>query len=147
MENGPFEVSISHFRIVTFLLSCGEITKKIWVKLCSKDSFTHSSRVTIVRNCFTFGFNFPKIVSSKSFKTLNSCEQCVIFREKGGRRGAKSIVMLISPPSFNSTKKRFAFHFSHRYSGKICENHSIDCKDIFCQLYCNWSVSELLNEP
>ena len=28
--------------------------------------------------------------------------------------------MLISSSSFNSTKKRFAFHFSHRYTGKSC---------------------------
>ena len=57
----PFEVSISHFRIVTFLCAVREITKKIWVKLCSKDSFTHSFGLTIVRKFVTnFRRLFPR---------------------------------------------------------------------------------------
>ena len=89
---GPFEVSISHFRIVTFLLSCGEITKKIWVKLCSKDSFTHSSRVTIVRNCFTLDFKlFQKFFPPNLLRRWTHVSS-VSSSEKRERGGARSLL-------------------------------------------------------
>ena len=103
---GAFEVS--HFTIVTFLFSCccgggEEITKKIWVKLSSKDSFYSFYR----------GDHWEKDIFP--FKALNSCEQCVIFLEKRGGRREVYCDANTSFSSFNSTKKRFAFHFSHRY--------------------------------
>ena len=78
-----------------------------------------------------------------NFPNPNSCERaaavCHLVRKRG-EAGAKSIVMLISPSSFNSTKKRFAFHFSHRYT----ENCSISSQ-IYWKITAFPSVSSKYN--
>ena len=56
---------------------------------------------------------------------MNSREQCVIFWEKRERRGAKSIVMLISPSELQLNQKTICLPlFSQIYSEKYYENHN-----------------------